>query len=270
MRIGIDVGGTLIKLAFVSKFDMEYKKVAIAELDAVVSWVESVKPASVCVTGGGAARLKERLSANVSEMIEFEATVAGANSLLGKNGANPQAFVLVNVGTGTSIHYVDAAKHRRIGGTGIGGGTLMGLSRLVTGLSNFNDIVSLAKQGVRERIDLTVSDIYNGAETPIPGHLTASNFAKLSHIDGIDRISKQDLLAAVVGMVGETVATASVLAAGQFGTTSIVYIGSSFIDNDHLRAVIQDYTVLRGAAPLFLEQGEYCGAIGALLKLDDR
>ena len=99
----------------------------------------------------------------------------------------------------------------------------------------------------------------------MPGDLTASNFAKLFQRDTVGDIAKADLLASVIGLVGETVATTSVLAAGQGGISSIVYIGSSFFRNEPLKDVVRTYTVLRGGTPIFPDNGEYCGAIGAAL-----
>ncbi|HDD7119561.1 TPA: type II pantothenate kinase, partial [Staphylococcus aureus] len=47
-------------------------------------------------------------------------------------------------------------------------------------------------------------------------------------------------------------------------TENIVYIGSSFHNNALLRKVVEDYTVLRGCKPYYVENGAFSGAIGAL------
>ncbi|MNE69179.1 Type II pantothenate kinase [compost metagenome] len=54
----------------------------------------------------------------------------------------------------------------------------------------------------------------------------------------------------------------------QHGLSMIVYIGSSFIGNEALQKVVADYTILRGAHPLILKNGEYSGAIGALFSIE--
>ncbi|MNC54729.1 Type II pantothenate kinase [compost metagenome] len=143
---------------------------------------------------------------------------------------------------------------------------MLGLSKLLAGTEEFGEIVQSAPHGLREKVDLKVSHIYEGAEPPIPGDLTASNFGNVPH--SIEELDKSDLLASVIGLVGETVTTVSVHAASQYGVSSIVYIGSSFIGNDLLKKVVEDYTVLRGATPYLLNNGEYSGAIGALFSLD--
>ncbi|TDF98346.1 type II pantothenate kinase [Paenibacillus piri] len=232
------------------------------------AWVQQYDPAApLCMTGGKAAMLQSMLPDRESRMIvEFDATYAGVKYLLRDVAGAPDAFVLTNCGTGTSIHYVDADKHYRIGGSGVGGGTLMGLSLLLTGVGEYGAIVREAQKGNRERVDLKVSHIYEGTTPPIPGDLTASNFGNVRQADSAER-EKADLLAAVMGLVGETVSTASVLAAGQCGVSGIVYIGSSFVGNELLRDVVTGYTRLRGAEALYLQHGEYSGALGARLSI---
>lgn len=267
MNIGIDAGGTLIKVACLKHGSLEFKKFPSSQLEYVASWINGFDTAKICITGGKAALLKSYLNQKASEIVEFEATCNGVRYLLTNNAISEKAYILTNVGTGTSIHHVDNNKQQRIGGTGVGGGTIMGLSQLLTGLTEYEAIVPLAAKGFRDRIDLKVSHIYEGAEPPIPGDLTASNFGNILPLVSTDQLTKEDLLASVVGLVGETVATVSVHAAGQYGVTSIIFIGSSFIANDLLKEVVQRYTKLRGALPIFIENGEYCGAIGALLYL---
>jgi len=263
MRIGIDAGGTLIKIASRNNGQLSLRKYPVGEMGKAAGWVNAQGEAEVCVTGGKAALLQSLLARRAAELVEFEATRRGVAYLLGRLGMETGGCIVTNVGTGTSIHYMRGGTQERLGGTGIGGGTLMGLSRLLTGLTDYDEIVRLAALGRRDRIDLTVARIYEGAEPPIPGDLTASNFGSVLQAAGA--YATEELLAAVVGLVGETAATASVLAANRFGLSRVVYVGSSFIRNDLLREVAGRYTELRGAAPVFPEDGEYSGAIGALL-----
>lgn len=267
VNIGVDAGGTLIKVVYKTKEAIEYKKFHVSQLQDAARWINDFDDSTVCITGGKARLLTSSLRQPAKEMLEFEATCAGARYLLEQSGATRGACVLTNVGTGTSIHYLYDGKQRRLGGTGIGGGTLMGLSKLLTGLTDFDDLVQLAAKGERGRIDLTVGHIYEGAEPPIPGNLTASNFGYVPSLQLTDGISQEDLLASVVGLVGETAATVSVLAAAQCNVSSIVFIGSTFYGNPLLKDVVTSYTKLRGASPMFLANGEYCGAIGALQSL---
>ncbi|MBA4495190.1 type II pantothenate kinase [Paenactinomyces guangxiensis] len=267
MNIGIDAGGTLVKAAYMHNHSLKFKRFPISRLGDAASWINGFEKAKICMTGGKAALLKSMINYKVAEMVEFEATCDGVRYLLAKNDGSEKSYILTNVGTGTSIHHIDHNKQQRLGGTGVGGGTIMGLSQLLTGLTDYEAIVSLAAKGVRDRIDLKVSHIYEGAEPPLPGDITASNFGNILPQGSTDPLTKEDRLASVIGLVGETVAVVSVLAAGHYGVSSIIYIGSSFVRNDPLKEVVESYTKLGGASPVFPEHGEYSGAIGALLSL---
>ncbi|MBW7473486.1 type II pantothenate kinase [Paenibacillus oenotherae] len=265
MNIGIDAGGTLIKAAYRHEDSLELVTFPIAELVHVASWLNEMQNADICITGGKASLLQRHLKQEAREIVEFQASCRGAQYLLEQNHIAEESYILTNVGTGTSIHYVDRGVQRRVGGTGIGGGTMVGLSRLLTGLSEYGAIVEAAAGGLRDRIDLTVGHIYEGGEPPIPGHLTASNFGSVARSAAERRYREPELAASVIGMVGETVATVSVLAAQSCGVSTIVFIGSSFIGNDPLKRAVESYTELRGGKPVFLDKGEYSGALGALL-----
>nr|WP_091171086.1 type II pantothenate kinase [Paenibacillus sp. 1_12] len=268
MNIGIDAGGTLIKIAYMEKNELILNKFPVSEMAHVAAWINGQIDARICMTGGKASAIQSLIQQKAGELVEFDATCRGVQYFLEKHGIMDSLYVLTNVGTGTSIHLVDGDAHRRLGGTGIGGGTLIGLSQLLTGLTDYEEIIQAAANGARDRIDLKVSHIYEGVEPPIPGDLTASNFGRILQGASNPPFSKEELLASVVGLVGETVATVSVLAAGQSGATTVIFIGSSFIGNNLLKEVVQRYTKLRGASPLFIENGEYAGSIGAWLHAD--
>jgi type II pantothenate kinase len=262
--VGIDAGGTLIKIAYKLDGELQFRKFPVAEMTAAVTWLqEQFSDAEICVTGGKGKQLHDLLDRPIHTLVEFDATCSGVQYLMAGQQLPADPFVLTNVGTGTSIHFVDKERHHRVGGIGVGGGTLMGLSYLLTSIQDYAEIVETARRGNRQYIDLKVSDIYEGTVPPIPGDLTASNFGNV--LKHQETRQNSDILASVIGLVGETITTISVQAATQNGVLSIVYIGSSFIGNDVLRDTVVNYTILRGALPTVLQNGEYSGAIGALL-----
>lgn len=267
VALGIDAGGTLIKIACEqSDGSVQFHHFKTTDMSEAALWVSRHGiHVPVCLTGGKAALFQQLLQKEVSQIPEFDATCSGIRWLLHRQGIRLSSFLLTNVGTGTSIHYVSDTRHYRVGGTGVGGGTLLGLSAMATGVKEFSDIVGLAKDGSRNNIDLLVSHIYEGAAPPIPGQLTASNFGRWLQTGGSERAA--DILASIVRLVGETVATVSVHAAGQSGASCVVYIGSSFIGNDLLYEAVAEYTELRGSKAVAVRDGHYSGAIGAMISL---
>ncbi|WP_176448686.1 type II pantothenate kinase [Lentibacillus sp. CBA3610] len=268
-KIGIDAGGTLIKIAYPENERIHYQSFPSRAMDDVVSWITNhFENPAICITGGKSHALVERLDVSAKSVVEFDATTKGIAYLADQeNRPLDDHFLFVNVGTGTSIHYVNDGKQERVGGSGIGGGTLLGLAHLTTGMKDYETIIQTAGDGNRENVDLKVKDIFEGAVPPISGDLTASNFGKTETM--IEQPpSEPDILASIIGLIGEVIVTISSQLAVQYNTETIVYIGSSFRSNPLLQEIIETYTRMIGKEPVFLQNGEYSGAVGALLAID--
>lgn len=236
--IGIDTGGTLTKLAYLNEQNELMLKVFPSnEMHLVKEWLQNHPQVDeIGLTGGRTEQLRDVLKTmkSIEYIVEFEATLMGVRYLLKQEGHQIENSIITNIGTGTSIHYMDGNSHIRIGGTGIGGGTLIGLSAIMTGITDFNDIKNRAANGNREQIDLLVKDIYQGMDTPIDGNLTASNFGKVGITEDVQHDSN-DLIATVQGLVGEVITTLSIQLAEERKAKYIVYIGSTLTNNEHLK-----------------------------------
>lgn len=267
--IGIDAGGTLLKVAYRENANIVFQTFPSQDIDDAVFWLhDNFENPTVCITGGKSQLLAEKLTSPAQTVVEFDATNHGIQFLAGQQRyAIENNFMFVNVGTGTSIHHVSDREQQRVGGTGIGGGTLMGLGYLLTGVWDYARLVQLANNGDRGNTDLKVKDVFEGALPPISGDLTASNFGKKDAMIAHNP-SVSDILAAIIGMIGEVTVTISSQMAVHYNVDSIVYIGSSFRSNPLLRDIIEEYTRLAGKEPVFLENGAHSGAVGALLSLD--
>ncbi|MGE1038408.1 type II pantothenate kinase, partial [Bacillus cereus] len=235
--IGIDAGGTLTKIAYLNeKKQLAFEKFYSNEQDNIIDWLKNrtgIK--QICITGGKAKQLQQLLldSYKIVELNEFEATLVGVRYILKKEKYDINNFVLTNIGTGTSIHYVYNDKYIRAGGTGVGGGTIMGLSKLLTNIDHFEDVIPLTKVGSRKELDITVGDIYGGILSPIDNSLTASNFGKVAITDS--NYNSSDILATVQGLVGEVVTALSLQFAETKNIDHIIYIGSTLCNNIHLQ-----------------------------------
>jgi pantothenate kinase len=74
--------------------------------------------------------------------------------------------LLVSIGSGVSIIKVNNfGSYERVSGTMIGGGTLLGLANLLTGVNDFDTILELSKKGDNNKVDMLVKDIY-GEKSP--------------------------------------------------------------------------------------------------------
>ncbi|WP_077597186.1 type II pantothenate kinase [Oceanobacillus kimchii] len=258
-RIGIDAGGSLVKVAFEEKGKMHLKTYSSYNMDEVIQWLKTLSPyASFHITGGRTNQLNLE-EYRVYTIPEFNAIVEGTSYLLHQERKLPQNnYLLVNIGTGTSIFY----NENRISGTGIGGGLLTGLGKLLTNESDYNQLIQMAKQGDRTKSDLLVRDIYNDSISPIDETLTAANFGKV----GFNHSgSKEDHIAALIQLIGETILLISNAAAQSVNTSQIVFIGGTLTNNQPLKEVLLHFQEKMNYTATFLNNGGHAGAIGAML-----
>ncbi|MCH2187519.1 hypothetical protein MK280_16825, partial [Myxococcota bacterium] len=182
--VGIDVGATLAKLAVRGPDgNLECSFWPSTETEILADRVRALTPEGVGLTGCGARRLKPLLSPPPQTIVEFEAWAFGSRELLERQGVNPdEPYVLVSVGTGTSVLLVEGHQVRRLGGTALGGGTLLGLGFALSGCRSHREFCSLTAQGGRGKIDLLIQDIYPPDEIELPGEATAASFGRLARM----------------------------------------------------------------------------------------
>ena len=263
--VGVDAGASLCKLVLPRETEYAYAKFPSSDMHSVRACLGEWKPQRVIATGGGAARLARELSGvRVHTVPEFAAWARGAPLLAAREGLDlPAHYLLVSLGTGTSVLSLDHGRATRVGGSALGGGTLLGLGRLLLGVESFDEICALAARGDRRRVDLLVGDIYPGGEIPLPPDLNAASFAKLDSRDSAD------LAHALMGMLGENIALICGTLARSHAAQAVVYCGSTLLQNTELREILRWVTAAYGAQPYFLDAGAYCGAFGAAALADE-
>lgn len=147
-------------------------------------------------------------------------------SCVGKGGlylSGLDEAVVVSMGTGTAlIHATRDGVCDYLGGTGVGGGTLLGLSKKLLGMDNIAHIEQLCETGDLSKVDLRVSEMSDSRFfTEIKHDLTASNFGNVS-----DLANRHDLALGIANMVSETIAMIAIFAARSFKLRNIVLTGN--------------------------------------------
>lgn len=236
--IGIDVGGTTTKIA-------GFRETETGEMTLIApEFVQATDPLTsaygalgkftvqndlaltdidrILMTGAGSASIAKPIYGLQCQPVpEFSCIGMGGLYLSGLTEA-----IVVSMGTGTALIHAkkeaDSAHVTYLGGTGVGGGTLVGLCRRLLGVDTVRHIEQLAEQGNLDNVDLRIKDIsqshlYHG----INENLTAANFGKVS-----DLATPEDLALGVANMVAETVAMLSVFAARTYGLQDIVLTGN--------------------------------------------
>ncbi len=236
--IGIDVGGSTTKIVGFRKNSNGKNELITPFLVRATDPITSIYGAfgrftsqnglaldeidKIMVTGVGATHMQEPIYSLPCQTVpEFTAVGLGGLYLSGLDEA-----IIVSMGTGTAlIHAKKAGKNTNInylGGTGVGGGTLLGLTRKMTGIDTIEHIEEICREGDLGNIDLRVKDISkNSKYTGVNEDLTAANFGKVS-----DMATNGDIALGVANMVAETVAMLAVFAARGHNVKDVVLIGN--------------------------------------------
>jgi type II pantothenate kinase len=173
--------------------------------------------------------------------------------------------IVVSMGTGTSIVMAgNNGDNVRLGGTGVGGGTLRGLSKIILNASDMENITKLSENGDLNNIDLKVGDITKKDIIPgMPDYMTASNFGKVS-----DLATKSDIALGILNMIYETVGMMSIFAAGRCFLKDVVLTGT-------LTSIPQSVDIFDSLGKMFEinfhipEYARFATVIGAALCADE-
>jgi type II pantothenate kinase len=217
--------------------------------------IELADVAQVMLTGVGSAYIdKPVYGLPTTHAEEFLADGWGA-----RFESELDRMMVVSMGTGTSIVRCDGGDIRHIGGIGIGGGTLTGLSRLLLKTDDVHQIASLATRGDISHINLLIGDI---SAKPLPGlpmDATASLFAAAQA-----NASREDIALGLICMVLQAVGSAAILSALDSGIKDFVLIGNLTL-LPQCKEVFPMMEQLYGVHFIIPKYSEYCTAIGAAL-----
>lgn len=169
--------------------------------------------------------------------------------------------LVVSAGSGTAVVAARADGCRHITGTGVGGGTLLGLGRLLLGTTDPMAIDALALAGDPNGADLSLQDVVLGPIGALPPDATAVNFGRLAR--QTDAATREDLAAALVTLVGQVIAITAINAARAEQLEHVVVIGH-LTDMPSFRAVLERVGEYYGMRLLLPEEAGYGTAIGAL------
>ncbi|MBR1688484.1 MAG: type II pantothenate kinase [Prevotella sp.] len=264
--IGIDVGISTTKIVGLNEGRV-ISPIRITAADQVTSLygafgkylhdnrVELKDVEQVMLTGVGSAYVDQPVyGISTQKVDEFIADGLGARFESGLSRA-----IVVSMGTGTSFVQCDGDDIRHIGGIGIGGGTLQGLSRVMLNTDNFRQIQSLAMRGDISKVNLLIGDISTHPLPGLPMNATASLFSRAQN-----NAAPEDLALGIIVMVLQSIGSATVLAALNSGIKDFVLIGNLTL-LPQCKEVFPMMEKLYGVHYHIPKYSEFCTAIGAAL-----
>ena len=153
----------------------------------------------------------------------------------------------------------DGDRIEHIGGIGIGGGTLQGLSRLLLKTDDIKQVAALAEGGDTSNINVLISDI---SASPLPG-LPMDAIASLFG-NAKSNASREDIALGLIWMVLQSICSASILSSLRSGIKEFVMIGNLTL-LPQCRSVFNATEDLYGVKFHIPQYSEFCTAIGAAL-----
>ncbi len=274
--IGIDVGGSTTKIVGFRQADKD-NKIELIE-PQIVKANDPVTAtygafgkftdennlkfsdiSKVYMTGVGSSYIRRNLYGLSCERVEeFTGIGRGGLYLSGLSEA-----LVVSMGTGTAmVHAKDSGEMRYLGGTGVGGGTLMGLSKLMLTADSMEHIVEYAEEGDLGNIDLRIKDMTaSDSLSALSRELTAANFGNVS-----DLASKNDISLGIMNLVFETVGMISIFAARSVGVSDIVLTGS-ITQLDLCRKKFEEFNNMGYGVKFYIpERSRYATVIGTAIR----
>ena len=168
----------------------------------------------IALTGVGASYVEGDIyGVKTIKVAEFPSVGTGGLALSGKEHA-----VVVSMGTGTSFLWANKGQEVcHLIGSGVGGGTLIGLSKKLLDMDTVTHITELAEDGDLSRVDLRINDISSSPAGRLTETMTASNFGNIS-----DLATKSDIALGIINLVFETIGMVSIFAARNHSIRNIV------------------------------------------------
>ena len=265
--IGIDVGISTTKIVGIDEKGMVISPIRIKATDPITSLygafgkylhdnkIKLDEIEHVMLTGVGAAYIDEHIyGLPTSKSEEFIADGLGA-----KYESKLDRMIVVSMGTGTSLVKCDGENIKHIGGIGICGGTLAGLSRIMLKTDDIKQITNLAKDGDVSKINLLIKDI---SAKPLPG-LPMSAVASLFS-NAKTNASREDIAKGLIWMVLQCIGSATILSSLESGIKDFVLIGNLSL-LPLCREVYPAMEKVYGVRFHVPKYSEFCTAIGAAL-----
>lgn len=265
--IGIDVGGSTTKIVGYTESGKRIAMLKVEAADPLTSafgalgkFINENKLSltdvrQIILTGVGASLFKQKIyGIPTSRVDEFRAIGLGGLALSKKKEG-----LIISMGTGTA--FVRAGKEgiRHIGGSGVGGGTVVGLCSKLCGASSFSTVEEMAEQGSLKKVDLNIEDISTGEIPTLPPDTTASNFGKME-----DGASSEDLALGVLNMTFQTVGMMAVFACRNDRIKDVILTGT-LAQVPFAKKVFQMLHKMYGINFIIPQHAIYATATGAAL-----
>ena len=265
--IGIDVGISTTKIVGINADGKVVAPMRIKATDPVTSLygafgkylydnhIRLVDVERVMLTGVGSDYIDKQVFARPT----FKVEEFVANGLGARHESQLDRMVVVSMGTGTSLVQYENGDISHIGGVGIGGGTLLGLSRVMLQTDEIPLVAELAQRGDISKVNVLIGEISANSIPGLPSDATASLFGNAKN-----DARREDLALGILWLVLQSIGSCAYLSALGSGIKDFVLIGNLTL-LPQCRDVFPAMEKLYGVRFHIPQHSEFCTAIGAAL-----
>ena len=205
--ISIDFGSSIIKYLIMDVSKDDFKILALDnkvdfDIHSIIDYLLNEYKINIndieiiLLTGGRSSFIDINKYENTKIRIIPEFTAASFGALL---LSKQDRGIVLNLGTGTTYIYSDLNEVKHLGGSAIGGGTIMALAKLLYKINNYNDLIEFIKKGNFKNADINIGDISKTNIGDLNANVTASNLGAI--INGIKEYNNYDIMSSIVNMV---------------------------------------------------------------------
>lgn len=269
--LGIDVGGSTTKIVGLRSDGSLISTMMVRAYDQITSLYGALghytndnrislgDVEEIFVTGVGSSYLTGDIYGIPTHHIdEFSAIARGGLAL-----ANVNEAIVVSMGTGTAFVSAGNKGYTHIGGSGVGGGMLLGLGKKLANASDFESLCAIASTGNLSNVDLTVGDISKSDIEKLSSEMTAANLANIK-----DGATDGDLALGLINMVLQTILTLASFACRDSGIRNVILTGS-LTELKWLAPLVDVFRSLTPVNFIIPHEAAFATAVGAALHMSD-
>jgi len=257
--IGIDRGASFTDFAVVqNKSLVDHLSIETRgwpEIRAALEKIQGKYPTSRIAFSGASTDMPLYLKEQVVNVPEIDAIGLGGATL-----ADCNTCLVISMGTGSAMVHVNKGTANHMGGTGVGGGTIRGLAKLICGIEDVHRLEELALNGNAAGMNMTIGDLGLADLSFLSADATVSNFA------GIKSDSQEDKAAGILSLVAETIGIIASLCALHAGCADNIVGVGKVATNQHIRHTLDRVGDLYQTKFVFPEHAGCATAYGAALK----
>jgi type II pantothenate kinase len=272
MILGLDFGLTNLDAVLVENgqilqgWRQDTRGIASLEILEQVTAAHNIDLKSLKCIGTTGGRHKD-LALSFQGVPIFKIGEAQAVGHGGLQMAQLEEALVVSAGTGTSMIAARGSSFTHVTGSAVGGGTLLGLAKLLLGTVSPFEIAELAAKGNPAGVDSTLQDVLGSGIGHLPSDATAVNLGRVVSLE--QPATREDMAAGLVTLVSQVIAVIALNASSHQKLERIVIVGH-LVDLEPIRAAIQRVWGFYGVKlpPIIPESRGFATALGAALEAE--